>query len=162
MTSTGREWPTASGLVREKLMNLGTLCTRPAVTAPASATLAEIAGLMRDRNVGTVVITKSPIDAPVPVGMVTDRDILRAQLERSADLSRLSAEAVMSADPLTIAEDCDVDEAIRVLRARGVRRAPVLNATGQLVGVVSSDDLVAFVAGNLMMVAAALSHSVRS
>lgn len=137
-------------------MNIGQICTRPAVTATAGASLAEVAELMRDRNVGAVVITKSPIDQPVPVGMITDRDIVQAQLERTADLSRLSAEQIMSRDPLVLREDTDVDEAIRHMRARGVRRAPVLTSNGTLVGLVSTDDLIARIAEDVVGLASVL------
>jgi CBS domain-containing protein len=143
-------------------MNVGTVCTRPPIIAAASATLSEIAVLMHERHVGTVVITKSPLDAPVAIGLVTDRDILRAQLAHTADFSRLSAAQVMSTDPLVLNESCEIEEAILALRARGVRRAPVVSATGSLVGVVSCDDLVAHVAENLMTLASTLSRSVHA
>jgi CBS domain-containing protein len=137
-------------------MSIANVCSRPAVSAPASASLSELAALMHDRNVGAVVITKAPLDQPVAVGVVTDRDIVHAQLDHTADLSRLSAEQVMSRDPLVLNEACSVDEAIRRMRARGVRRAPVVTANGVLVGMVSTDDLIARVAEGLTGLVCAL------
>ena len=83
-------------------------------------------------------------------GIITDRDIVRAQLERVADLSRLSAGQVMTRNPLVIGEENSADGAIAHLRARGVRRAPVVATDGTLVGLISADDLLAHVAHKLI------------
>lgn len=139
-------------------MKIAQACTRPAVTAATSATLSEVAALMRDRNVGAVVITQSPASEPVPVGLITDRDIVSAQLEHTADLSRLAAEEVMTRNPLVLNEEDSVDDAIARMRARGVRRAPVISESGELVGAVSSDDLIATVAEDLIVLAYVLAR----
>jgi len=139
-------------------MNVGKACSRPAVTTAASSTLMDVATLMRDRNVGAVIITKSPLDRPAAVGVITDRDIVRAQLDRTADLSSIAAEQVMTRDPLEIAADSDIDEAIQRMRARDVRRAAVVATDGSLVGMVSIDDLIACVAEELVGLAAVLAR----
>jgi CBS domain-containing protein len=143
-------------------MNVGQACSRPAVSASASSNLMEVASLMRERNVGAIVITKTPLDRPVVVGVITDRDIVQAQLDHTADLSGISAEQVMSRDPLEIGEELPIDEAIQRMRARGVRRAPVVSATGALVGMVSVDDLLASVAEEVVGLAAVLARQPHS
>jgi len=130
-------------------MKIGQVCSRPVVSIPAGATLAEVAVLMREHHVGAVVVTKVTSDRPIPVGMITDRDIVAAQLEHTADLSRLSAEDTMSRDPLVLNVDLSLEDAIQRLRARGVRRAPVITATGALAGLVSTDDLLGQIARQL-------------
>lgn len=130
-------------------MNVGTLCSRGPVLVEAPTPLTDVAQLMFQHHVGAVIVTKSPLDRPVAVGMVTDRDITRAQLERECDLSQLTADSVMTRDPLVLCEDVPVEEAIGRLRARGVRRAPVVSAHGELIGVISVDDLIAEVAREL-------------
>ncbi len=137
-------------------MNVGQVCSRPAVSVGASASLAEAAALMRERNVGAVIVTKSPSDRPVAVGVITDRDIVRAQLDHVADLTRLSVEQVMSRDPLEINDQSDIGDAISRMRARGVRRAPVITNDGTLTGVVSIDDLIARVAEDVIGLASVL------
>lgn len=82
--------------------------------------------------------------------MITDRDIVRAQLEQTADLSRLSAGGIMTRNPLVVSEEESVGGAIAHLRARGVRRAPVVALDGALVGLISADDLLAHVAHKLI------------
>src|SRR5579875_60686 len=114
-------------------MLVGTLCSRRPVAVSTGASLADVACLMRDQHVGAVVVTESGPWGPRVVGMITDRDIVRAQLERTADLSRLSAGEVMTRKPLVIGEEESVDGAIAHLRARGIRRAPVVSLNGALV-----------------------------
>lgn len=130
-------------------MNVGEECSRPAITVAVSATLAEAAVLMRERNVGALIVTQSPSNRPTAVGVITDRDIVRAQLDHTADLSSLGVEQAMSRDPLEINAQADIGDAIRRMRARGVRRAPVITGNGTLIGVVSIDDLIVRVAEDL-------------
>jgi CBS domain-containing protein len=130
-------------------MSVGTLCSRHPVCVSAGAPISEVARLMRDQHVGAVIVTESGGERPRAIGMITDRDIVRAQLERTADLSRLSAGEVMTRKPLVIGEEESVDGAIANLRARGVRRAPVVGLDGTLVGLISADDLLTHLARKL-------------
>ncbi|HVS76980.1 MAG TPA: CBS domain-containing protein [Steroidobacteraceae bacterium] len=132
-------------------MLVGSLCSRPPLTVPTGAPISDVARLMRDRHIGAVVVTDG--ERPRAAGMITDRDIVRAQLARTADLSRLSAGEIMTRDPLVIGEEEPVDGAIAHLRARGVRRAPVVSRDGSLVGLISVDDLFAHLARQLIRMA---------
>jgi CBS domain-containing protein len=127
-------------------MLVGTLCSRRPVTVSTGVPMSDVARLMWDEHIGAVIVTDGARVGPRVIGMITDRDIVRAQLERAADLSRLSAGDVMTRDPLVIGEEESVDGAIAHLRARGVRRAPVVALDGTLVGLISADDLLANVA----------------
>ncbi len=131
-------------------MKIATVCTKGAITVSPSAPLSEAAQIMCSRNVGTVVVTVSPADRPVVVGIITDRDIVRAQLHRVSDLSRLSVAEVMTPDPLVLNEQEVIESAIDQMLARGVRRAPVIDASGKLIGLVSTDDLLAEVSDELV------------
>ena len=73
-------------------MNVGQIHSRTLITVPASAPLSQAAQLMHDHHIGAVVVVKAPLDQPVAVGVITDRDIVRAQLERTSDLTRIRAE----------------------------------------------------------------------
>ncbi len=137
-------------------MNVGQISSRSLVSRPVGTTLSEIAKLMHDRHVGAVVITKAPLDRPVAVGIITDRDIVRAQLARGADLTSLPVEEFMTGNPLVLNEEDSVEDAIRRMQARGVRRAPVVTSGGMLAGLVSTDDLIAQVARELVGLAQGL------
>lgn len=131
-------------------MQIGSLCSRGPVCVSMGAPISDVARLMRDQRVGAVIVTEMDSQRPRAVGMITDRDIIRAQLERTADLSRLSVGEVMTRNPLVIGEEESVDGAIAHLRARGVRRAPVVAVDGTLIGLISADDLLTHVAHKLI------------
>jgi len=127
-------------------MKVGEMCSRGVVSVFESASLRDVAALMKERHVGAVVvITRFPATSQ-PVGIITDRDIVRAQLQHVADLSRLRVADVMTKSPVTLPDDEELEGAIATLRAHGVRRAPVVNARGDLVGFLSTDDLIVEVA----------------
>jgi CBS domain-containing protein len=134
-------------------MLVGTLCSRRPVTVSTGAPISDVARLMRDKHIGAVIVTDGNAQHVRAIGVITDRDIVRAQLERTADLSRLSAGEVMTRNPLVIGEDEPVDGAIAHLHARGVRRAPVVSMDGTLVGLISTDDLLAHVTRKLTSLA---------
>lgn len=134
-------------------MNVGAFCRRSAVSAPRSTPLAKVAKLMVEEHVGAVVVTAGDGPDSGVAGIITDRDIMRAQLERTADLSRLSAGEIMTPDPLVLDQRDSVGGAVAHLRARGVRRAPVVSDDGRLIGLVSVDDLLAYFATALINVA---------
>lgn len=143
-------------------MNVGQIATKGVITASPATPLAEVARFMLEGNVGAVVMTKSPLDKPVVVGIVTDRDIVRTQFHRAVPLSSLNAEEAMTRDPLVLNEDQSVGSAIGSLQVRGVRRAPVINANGMLSGLISSDDLLARVSEELTHLSTLVSSQLRS
>lgn len=134
-------------------MDIGELCSREVYVVRPGEPLAEAVREMDRRHIGTVVVVESRGKSLVPVGIVTDRDVLCGQLKRHADLFTLTVQDVMTSDPWTIEESCGLAEAITSLRARGVRRAPVVADTQDLVGIVSLDDLLPAVAENLSSLA---------
>ena len=130
-------------------MNIGQMGNSKVVTALASDPLSHAARQMCDEHVGMVVVIEERADRRVPVGIVTDRDIVRVQLQRSTDLFCLSVGQAMSVNPLVLLQSESLDEAIQHLKARGVRRAPVVDYRGDLVSVVSMDDLLTAVSQEL-------------
>jgi len=142
-------------------MKIGSLCSHYLITTSTGAPLSEVARLMRESHVGAVVVTAGGIDHPRVVGIITDRDIMRAQLGRTADLSSLSAGETMTRDPLVFPEEESIDGAIANLRARGVRRAPVVRADGAPVGLISVDDLLRHLAGKLSGLAGIVARQVQ-
>jgi len=127
-------------------MTVGRVCTREIVQCRSRETLATVARLMAEHHVGSVVVVDDHGGDPFPVGMLTDRDIVRAMLQRGTTLEQLTARDAASPDPLVVRADDDLAEAIDQMLGRGVRRAPVLDAAGTLVGVVAVDDLVGYLA----------------
>ena len=143
-------------------MNVGTLCKRRPVTALPSTSLSEVARLMRDEHVGAVIVVRGEPSGRQVCGIVTDRDIVHAQLRRTADLSSISAEEAITRNPLVLGEDETVDGAIAHLRARAVRRAPVIAADGALTGLISTDDLLVHLASKLIGTAGIVAQQIRN
>ena len=108
------------------------------VTATRDTPVVELARTMRDEELGDLVIEEDR----KPVGIVTDRDIALA-VAGDDDLADLTAEDVMTADPVTIHEDATaVDLPARMAEGR-VRRIPVVDDDGNLTGIATLDDVVA-------------------
>jgi CBS domain-containing protein len=142
-------------------MNVGNLCSRHLVMASIGAPVSDVARLMRDEHVGAVVITERDGEKSRVAGILTDRDIVRAQLARTADLTSLGAAETMTRNPLVLSEHESIDLAIAHLRARGVRRAPVVRDDGTPVGLISVDDLLAHLASNVTGLAGVVAQQVR-
>ncbi len=143
-------------------MKVGELCHRNPVTVSASASALEAARLMCEHGIGAVIVTATPAEAPVAVGMITDRDLVRAQLAQTADLGQLRLADVMAPDPLVVSENEAVEAAIHRMGARGVRRAPVISSSGALVGLISFDDLLTHVSGSLAALAQLTQHQMQA
>lgn len=142
-------------------MNVWDICSRRAVTISEQAQLADVARLMETEQVGAVIVTAGSADRPTVSGIITDRDIVCTQLERTLDLSQLTAGDAMSRDPLVLFQNGQVDAAIEHMRARGVRRAPVITTAGAPVGMLSSDDLLAHISLKVSGMAALIARQVR-
>jgi CBS domain-containing protein len=87
--------------------------------------------------------------------------MIRGQFERFADLFCLNTGDVMSEDLLVLKEDTDVADAIERMSRRAVRRAPVVSTGGELVGVVTLDDLLPVVAAQISAIAGLISGQSR-
>ncbi|HUN25762.1 MAG TPA: CBS domain-containing protein [Steroidobacteraceae bacterium] len=104
--------------------------------------LVDAARAMLDHRVGALVVTDAQDLRRRPIGVLTDRDIVRGQLSHAADLYCLTVGEVMSREPLVVSIDLGIGEAIEAMNARAVRRAPVVSTDGELIGMVTLDDLV--------------------
>jgi CBS domain-containing protein len=78
----------------------------------------------------------------VPIGIVTDRDLVIEVMAKEIDPANISAGDLMSAELVTAGENETVYEAITRMRAKGVRRIPIVNEHGGLAGIIAMDDLV--------------------
>ncbi len=134
-------------------MRVADICTRELVTIAPDEGVVEAARRMREFHVGTLLVVDRP-DRPRPLGIVTDRDLVISVLAIAPETaSTLTAGDVMSSDPTTVDVDATVSDALSWMRAAGVRRLPVVDADGCLVGIVSADDVVTALARDLLVLA---------
>ena len=129
-------------------MKVGDSCTRDVVTCVANTSLAEVARRMRDRHVGAVVVLDDE-QRRRPIGVVTDRDIVIEIVATGLDADTITAGDVMLDGLVTVDEDSGPLEAAQLMRSRGVRRLPVVDRSGALAGIITLDDLVHLLAGEM-------------
>jgi CBS domain-containing protein len=134
-------------------VKLKSICSKDVATVEPKASLRTAAGLMRERHVGALLV----VEGSRPVGIVTDRDIVVAVI--AVPGARPEGIRVCDVMPqrLVTARDSDgVFEALQKMAHDGVRRLPVVDAQGNLVGIVTSDDILRALATELASFAAAL------
>jgi predicted transcriptional regulator len=144
-------------------MNVGDCCQRNVITVRPFDELLKAARMMREKHVGyLIVVEPAPAAATVhPIGVLTDRDIVVAVIAREIDPRSLRVEDVMSRQPRVARDDEGLESALQDMRRIGVRRLPVVGAQGELVGVLSLDDVVAALAAQLQDVAGSMRREQR-
>lgn len=127
-------------------MRVGQMCNRTVVITDAAAGVIEAARLMRQHHVGTLVVTARGDMGVRPVGIVTDRDIVIEGVAAAAPLDKITVGDIMSTEIITAEEGDDLSEAMDRMRSEGVRRMPVIDAGGALVGILALDDVLELLA----------------
>ena len=123
-------------------MTIGKICNREVVFIHAQASIPEAARVMREYHVGDLVVIKEKTGKRVPVGIVTDRDIVLEVIAEGVGMDDVNAGDIMSDNLVTARESDGLLETIKVMRAKGIRRLPVVNDDNELVGILSVDDLI--------------------
>lgn len=139
----------------------GELCNRTVVIAKRDEPVRDIAQRMLDHHVGSVVVVDEVDGRRVPVGIVTDRDIVLAVVAGGREARNTPVEDVMSTDLVKAWEDDDAADAIKRMRSCGIRRLPVVNDDDGLEGIISFDDVFEFLAEQLDDLATLLSREQR-
>lgn len=138
-------------------MTLNDVAVPGVETAGPDTAIEVLANTMAASNVGSIVIT----EASVPVGIVTDRDLAISVIGSGADAATLTARDVMTPDPQTMTVEQGIFEVTNVMCQNAVRRMPIVDGEGAVVGIVTLDDLVRLLVaelGNLSGVIEAESH----
>ena len=130
-------------------MAVGEICTREVAVVRAEETVLDAARVMRTHHVGCVAVVELGTQGPVPVGLLTDRDIVLAVVAKEVDPSAVRVSEVITRGVVVIPESTGVAEAISVMRSHGVRRLPVVDSSGALVGLVAVDDMIDLLAEEL-------------
>ena len=139
-------------------MNIANICRRNPVTVRRFDELGKAAQLMREKHVGYLVVVE-PDEADGsqrPVGVLTDRDIVITVVAREADPRTLRVGDIMTQQPVTVSASDSIERALREMRRIGVRRLPTVGQRGELVGIVSLDDMLDVLAGELQNIAGSI------
>jgi CBS domain-containing protein len=127
-------------------MSIGEICNREVVFCRKGETTQQAAELMRRHHVGCLVVVDESREYPRPLGVITDRDLVVEIMAGKVSPETVVVGDVMSYDLATAREDEDIWEVVRRMRAKGVRRLPIVDEDGALVGIVTMDDMVEFLA----------------
>ncbi|ELZ21906.1 signal transduction protein with CBS domains [Haloterrigena salina JCM 13891] len=117
------------------------------VSASPDASLTELAELMDEKDVGSVVI----VEEEQPQGIVTDRDITIEAVSRGEDPTSVTAADVMSEDLVTVDIDSGIFDVLRTMEDGNVRRVPATDTDGNLAGIVAFDDFVVLLGRELKL-----------
>ena len=134
-------------------MSIGEVCNREVVIVDRGDSINDAVRLMRKHHVGDVVVVESHDGHQRPVGILTDRDIVVEVLAAGVDIEALTINDAMSFELLTVRESDDLMDSIERMRQRGVRRAPVVDERGVLVGILTVDDIIDLISEQLWGVA---------
>jgi CBS domain-containing protein len=139
-------------------MNTGKLCRGSAVTVGREEELIKAAQLMREKHIGyLVVVATDALDGlDRPIGVLTDRDIVVTVVARETDPRTLRVGDVMTQPPVSALESDPLEKSLREMRRMGVRRLPVTGRRGELVGVLSLDDVIEALSSELQNVAGSI------
>jgi CBS domain-containing protein len=117
-------------------VKVGNIARREFVTIDEEASVESAAALMRDRNLGSLIVTRKGL----PVGIVTERDMLRKILADARDPRSVRVDAIMTSSLVTIEHDQPLSQAIDLMNRRRLRRM-LVTENGKLVGIFTQRDV---------------------
>lgn len=139
-------------------MAVGEICNREVVVTEKALSVVDAAQLMRKHHVGDLVVVEEKGGRKHPVGIVTDRDIVVEVVAAGVNPDALKVGDIMGPEVATVQESEGLFEALRYMRDKGVRRMPVVDRAGGLVGILTLDDLLSLLAEEMTELAKLVSH----
>lgn len=127
-------------------MTVGEYCNREVIVITGEESVRVAAQLMRKHHVGDVVLVEQRAGRQVPIGIVTDRDLIVEVMAAGLLPEELAVRDIVTESPALVGEDHSLFDALELMRSHGIRRIPVVAADGGLVGIITVDDLVGLLA----------------
>lgn len=144
-----------------EIMGIGVICSREVVFIAPGESVARAARLMREHHIGSLVVVEGGPNGRRPIGMITDRDVAVGVVALGLDPEATPVEVAMRGSVAAVREDEGVSRAVALMRSEGVRRLPVVNASGVLVGLIAADDVIDLLAEEMSGLAAMLDRGIR-
>ena len=140
-------------------MKIGSVCNPEVVTIEPDELILDAAKRMRERHVGDLVVVRHAGGGREPIGVLTDRDIVVGVIAKDvAHLATLKVGDGITSDPVCARDTEDVSVVLDRMRKHVIRRAPVVNAKGHLVGIFTLDDFLGLLADDVANVGAIVSR----
>lgn len=121
-------------------MSVGEYCNREVIITDRHTSIVDAAKLMRQHHVGDLVVVQEVEGENVPIGIITDRDIVIEMLAKEIPLNSVTVVDLMTRELATVREDADLWDTLAQMRSLGLRRMPVINSRGGLSGILTTDD----------------------
>jgi CBS domain-containing protein len=121
-------------------MTVRQVMTSDPACCTAEINLTEAAKMMLDNDCGEIPVVGSRAEMK-PIGVITDRDIVVRALARGHDPKQKTVADCMSKPPVTVTEDAGLDEVLELMEGHQIRRVPVVDANGKLIGIVAQADI---------------------
>jgi len=122
-------------------MSISDFAVHNVVVASRDTTALEASRLMRHHHVGTVVVVEEAEGMRKPVGIVTDRDLVVEVMAGGVDPNGVKLGELTLRPPVTVNRNASYAETVRLMAVNGVRRMPVTDSSGALVGIITLDDM---------------------
>ena len=134
------------------------ICNREVDIVQRDSNVHEAAKLMRQHHVGDVVVVEERKGVPVPVGIVTDRDQVVEIMAPGLLQMVITVGDIMAPKLVTVKDSTGIYEAIQYMRGEGVRRLPVVDSNGGLIGILTLDDLLELLAEEMLELSKLVKH----
>lgn len=122
-------------------MQLGEACNREVIIIADNSSVIEAAKLMRDYHVGSIVVTKKDEGITKPIGIITDRDLVIDVIAKDISPEKVTVSSIMNSKLITGKDTDQLWNSLRTMRTHGIRRMPVIDSNGSLVGIITADDI---------------------
>ena len=142
-------------------MSAGEYCNRDVVIISKDASVRDAVNLLRNYHVGDVVVVEKVAGKNHPIGILTDRDIVVEILAKEVDVDSVTVGDVMSLKLVTVTEQTSLLDTLESMHQHGIRRLPVVDTAGGLVGIITLDDLLELFAEQISKVAALMKNEQR-
>ena len=127
-------------------MTAGEYCNREVVITEQDVSVTEAAMLMRQHHVGDLVVVEKQGEKTLPIGIITDRDIVIEVIAQKTDPDSIMIKDIMSTGLILVEEKEALLDTLTLMKNQGIRRIIVVDAQGSLQGLFSADDAIELIA----------------
>ena len=130
-------------------MTAGEYCNREVVITEQDTSVTQAAMLMREFHVGSLVVVQKRDEVNLPVGIVTDRDLVIEVIAQQVPVESATLNDVMSRNLVSVGEQETLIDTLQLMLKRGVRRVLVVDGQGSLQGILTADDAIQLMAESM-------------
>lgn len=137
-------------------MAVSQMMTQDVTSLPENASVMDAAKFMTGMNVGSVIV----MDGSKPIGILTDRDIMVRVMVEGKDPNATKISDIMVSPVATVSEDKDILDVTHLMSEKKVRRCPVVNSKGMVVGMIALDDILVSLGQEMQDIASVLKFEI--